>query len=188
MIAVAPGPPARASVRLGGRDQDGRRLREQKLVIDSSGLRLAKLPTRGAESGMSIDARARTQTQTAGQAADPWLQHREPAGQWPRKSRQRATRTRRTGCPGGRPMWSPWGARERMFCHVTPIRTPCSRSLASYLVDLICRIAEVRPHTYALACVSLTMATIVNCRSYWRHRTPITYTSTRRRARMQTSA
>ena len=31
------------------------------------------------------------------------------------------------------------GARERMFCHVTPIRTPCSRLLACRPADLICR-------------------------------------------------
>jgi len=35
------------------------------------------------------------------------------------------------------------GARERMFCHVAPIRLPCSRSSACCPVDLICRIAGV---------------------------------------------
>ena len=31
------------------------------------------------------------------------------------------------------------GTRERMFCHIAPIRMPCSRSLACSPVDLICR-------------------------------------------------
>lgn len=30
-------------------------------------------------------------------------------------------------------------SRERMFCHVAPIRMPCSRSLPCCPVDLICR-------------------------------------------------
>ncbi len=32
------------------------------------------------------------------------------------------------------------GAGERMFCHVTPIRAPCSRLSACSSADLICRI------------------------------------------------
>ena len=35
------------------------------------------------------------------------------------------------------------GARERMFCHVTLIHTPCSGLLACRPADLICRIAGV---------------------------------------------
>jgi hypothetical protein len=42
------------------------------------------------------------------------------------------------------------GARERMFCHVTLIRTPCSGLLACRPADLICRIEGVAPvHAYA---------------------------------------
>jgi hypothetical protein len=42
------------------------------------------------------------------------------------------------------------GARERMFCPVTRIRTPCSRLLACRPVDLICRIAGIgHSDTYA---------------------------------------
>lgn len=49
------------------------------------------------------------------------------------------------------PFWTSWwaikmvahGARERMFCHVVPIRMPCTRSLACCLFDLICRIEDV---------------------------------------------
>ena len=42
------------------------------------------------------------------------------------------------------------GTRERMYCHIAPIRMPCSRSLACCPVDLICRIADVdRLDTYA---------------------------------------
>ena len=43
------------------------------------------------------------------------------------------------------------GARERMFCHIAPIRMPCSRSLACCPVDLICRNEGVNySDTYAL--------------------------------------
>ena len=35
------------------------------------------------------------------------------------------------------------GARERMFCHVAPIRMPCSRSLACCPVDLNLHEAEM---------------------------------------------
>jgi hypothetical protein len=41
-----------------------------------------------------------------------------------------------------------------MFCHVTPIRTPCSRLLACRPADLICRIADVAVlHRYASPCI-----------------------------------
>jgi len=54
-------------------------------------------------------------------------------------------------------------SRERMFCHVAPIRMPCSRSLPCRPVDLICRIEGVASsYTYAPDCMSLTVAAIVN--------------------------
>ena len=39
-----------------------------------------------------------------------------------------------------------------MFCHVAPIRMPCSRSLPCCPVDLICRIADlINVHNYSPA-------------------------------------
>jgi hypothetical protein len=99
---------------------------------------MAKAADTRADSGMSIDARPRKQAQPA----------RQGRGSGNVNRGKRAPRTRRSGCPsGGQDIAQ--GARERMFCHVThvfvlrgrrgPIRTPCSRSLASYVADLICR-------------------------------------------------
>ncbi len=50
------------------------------------------------------------------------------------------------------------GARERMFCHVTLIPTPCSGLLACRPADLICRIAGVyHPDTYAVLAYSFVV-------------------------------
>jgi hypothetical protein len=59
------------------------------------------------------------------------------------------------------------GARERMFCHVAPIRLPCSRSLACCPVDLICRCEEVAVRMFALS--GIFAHSVESWRQFCRH-------------------
>ena len=47
------------------------------------------------------------------------------------------------------------GAGERMFCHVTPIRAPCSRLSACTPPTSSADERALRVYAYALACMSL---------------------------------
>jgi hypothetical protein len=89
---------------------------------------------------MSIDGRARTQAQPTGRdLLIPCCSIVSLLGSGHvnrGKERPEPPRTGRSGYPsGGQDVAQ--GARERLFCHVAPIRSPGSRSLASRLADLI---------------------------------------------------